>query len=89
MLIFALLIQTATPEPAVKITPTGDDSYMLELITNESADIAATKMKAAAEEACAATKVASTGMVIVETVGKKPKQHQILQPVRCKPAPTP
>jgi hypothetical protein len=59
---------------------------MLELITTESASVAVAKMKAAAEEACKATGVASTGMTMLGTVGKKPRRHQILQPIHCKPA---
>jgi hypothetical protein len=86
LLLFALLAQTATPDNVVKTTPTGDTSYMLELITTESAGAAYKKIQAAAAEACKATGVASMGMIIGGTVSRKPERNQILQPVQCKPA---
>ena len=84
MLILALLAQTATPDNVVKTTPSGERSYMLELITTESAKEAYKKIRAAAAEACNATGVASMGMAIVGTVSKKPERNQILQPITCK-----
>ncbi|NYT40088.1 hypothetical protein HZY97_04925 [Sphingomonas sp. R-74633] len=91
MLLLALLAQAVTPDTEVKINPAGENSFMIEILTVESAAVAAEKMQAASAEACKATGVASVGMTIVGTARKTkktPARNQILQFVNCKkPAP--
>jgi len=85
MLVLALLAQTASPDNVVKITPTTNNGYMLELITTESAAVAFRKMTDVAEQACKATQIGAKGMPLIATVDKKPQRMRILQSVNCRP----
>jgi hypothetical protein len=102
MLMLALLLAQTVPAPApvstaaeteVSINPAGENGFMIEVLTTESAEIAAEKMKAATAEACKDTGVAKIGMTIVggsRKTKKAPAKNQILQFVTCKkPAPSP
>lgn len=83
--LFALAIQVAgASDNVVAVTHQGEGRYQLVLTTTENAKSAATKMKAAMDDACRDTGIASRSAVFLAMLGEKPLRAQLMQTVTCK-----